>query len=201
MNTYLKSVFLIALLGLSLFTTSASASIVSLVDNFDIETAQLNQSTFVNFNVINGTVDTISSGGFGITCVGGSGVCIDLDGSTGDAGELISKEFFAAGAYLLQFAISGNQRNSGSDSVFVSLGDFTEVFELTGFADFMFIERLVNVDAMGSQLIFADLGADNVGIILDNVSVELSTVPVPAAFWLFGSALIGFMGLRKRKTN
>ncbi len=30
--------------------------------------------------------------------------------------------------------------------------------------------------------------------------VKLSSVPLPAAFWLFGSALVGFVGFGRRKT-
>lgn len=34
---------------------------------------------------------------------------------------------------------------------------------------------------------------------LDNVQVEISAVPVPAAVWLFGSGLLGLIGLGRRK--
>jgi len=36
---------------------------------------------------------------------------------------------------------------------------------------------------------------------IDNVSVTLSTIetPIPAAVWLFGSALTGLLGMAKRK--
>jgi len=34
---------------------------------------------------------------------------------------------------------------------------------------------------------------------LDNVAFNVSTVPVPAAAWLFGSALLGFFGYSRRK--
>ena len=33
------------------------------------------------------------------------------------------------------------------------------------------------------------------------VKVEVSPVPVPAAFWLFGTALIGFVGMSRRTKN
>jgi hypothetical protein len=35
---------------------------------------------------------------------------------------------------------------------------------------------------------------------IDNVSFSQTVVPVPAAFWLFGSGLLGFLGLSKRKS-
>ena len=39
-------------------------------------------------------------------------------------------------------------------------------------------------------------GADTIGV--DNFAI--SSVPVPAAVWLFGSGLIGLIGLSRRKT-
>ncbi len=36
---------------------------------------------------------------------------------------------------------------------------------------------------------------------VDNVSLNVSTVPVPAAAWLFGSALLGFFGVSRRKSK
>lgn len=37
------------------------------------------------------------------------------------------------------------------------------------------------------------------GAVYDNVSFSVSAVPVPGAVWLFGSALAGIVGLRRRK--
>ncbi|HDZ16344.1 MAG TPA: hypothetical protein ENH61_03085 [Methylophaga aminisulfidivorans] len=48
----------------------------------------------------------------------------------------------------------------------------------------------------GAKLAFANLGGDNLGMILDNVSV--SAVPVPAALFLFAPALMGMVGLRRK---
>lgn len=199
MNAHLKAKAIYLLLSLLLFSAPASAAIISLVDNFDSEGTSLNYNSFANFDVLNGSVDTIGSGQYGIQCFGGVGVCIDLDGSSNNAGELITKDLFAAGAYTLQFAISGNQR-FGSDALTVSLGDYLETFIVASNDPFIVINRLVNITSV-SQLIFSNAGNDNLGVILDNVSVELSTVPVPAAFWLFGSALIGFMGLKRKSRN
>lgn len=36
---------------------------------------------------------------------------------------------------------------------------------------------------------------------LDNVQVEVSAVPVPAAVWLFGSGLLGLIGMARRKVQ
>lgn len=44
----------------------------------------------------------------------------------------------------------------------------------------------------------ADFSIDNVAIFAD---VEIAAVPVPAAAWLFGSALLGLAGVNKRKKS
>jgi PEP-CTERM motif len=48
-----------------------------------------------------------------------------------------------------------------------------------------------------ASIFFAALGGDNIGPILDNVS--LTAVPLPAAAWLLLSGLagLGFVGRRK----
>ncbi len=57
----------------------------------------------------------------------------------------------------------------------------------------------------GLSLLFkADCGANNAcrfDALIDNVSIvtEVSAVPVPAAVWLFGSGLLGLVGVARRK--
>lgn len=36
------------------------------------------------------------------------------------------------------------------------------------------------------------------GAVYDNISISIAAVPVPGAVWLFGSALMGFMGFSRR---
>jgi len=45
--------------------------------------------------------------------------------------------------------------------------------------------------------VFGFTNSDLNGSVL--VSQQLATVPVPGAVWLFGSALAGFIGLRRSK--
>ncbi|UOA09476.1 hypothetical protein [Methylobacter sp. S3L5C] len=39
------------------------------------------------------------------------------------------------------------------------------------------------------------------GAVYDNVSINVAAVPVPGAVWLFGSALMGFLGFSRRNTK
>ena len=62
-------------------------------------------------------MDLVHSGDFGITCFGGAGSCVDLDGSTNASGTLNSVSFaFSAGqSVTLSWELSGNQRGGGPD--------------------------------------------------------------------------------------
>ena len=192
----MKKILLASTLLAASFSVSA-ATISSLNDNFDsITTSVLNipSSSLANWDVLNGTVDAVATPNqFGISC---SGTCIDLDGSSRNAGDLVSAFGFSAGQYTLSFDLSGNQRNGADDSLIVSFGDYTETFNLASTAAWRTILiSLVNVND-GDKLAFSHAGGDNIGILLDNVSV--SAVPIPAAALLFAPALLGFMGLRRR---
>lgn len=196
----MKKILLASTLLVASFSVSASVvTLTSLNDNFDsITSSVLNipSSGLANWNVENGTVDAVVQPDFGLTCSGGSGTCIDLDGSTGDAGDLVSTYGFSAGQYSLSFDLSGNQRSGANDSLLVTFGDYSQLFNLASTAAWQTIlVSLVNVSD-GDQLSFSHAGGDNVGIMLDNVSV--SAVPIPAAAFLFAPALLGFMGLRRK---
>lgn len=49
------------------------------------------------------------------------------------------------------------------------------------------------------ELLFDD-GADNISkVVADVSSMEFAPVPIPAAVWLFGSGLLGLIGMARRK--
>jgi len=61
---------------------------------------------------------------------------------------------------------------------------------------------------LNPDLIFNWLGVDQIrftagvntfGLGIDNVNVNVSAVPVPAAVWLFGSGLAGLIGASRKK--
>jgi len=46
---------------------------------------------------------------------------------------------------------------------------------------------------------FAPIG--NIGALAYQAQIEVSAVPLPAALWLFGPALLGFIGFRRKAVN
>lgn len=203
----MKTLSLLSLLAAGWLSISASADVI-FEDNFDSEAAPgasiLDYNSFGQWTVTDGTVDLISSGGFGISCAGGSGKCVDLDGSNNNAGVLTSSLLnLTAGNYALSFDISGNQRNGSSDSLLVTLSGFVnEVFELAGGDPWTSITRYFTLDAANSAAIaFSLSGGDNVGIILDNVvlqSLERVEVPEPSSFMLLMLGLLGLVLARRK---
>ena len=81
--------------------------------------------------VLEGSIDLVTHGAFGLSCTGGAGGCVELDGSppsgvSNPASVLSSREnlVLEPGEYTLTFELSGDTRNRDmSDVVDVSLGD------------------------------------------------------------------------------
>jgi len=205
----------------------SAQAVVLLSDNFDAEPvgaggATLNYNHFANFFVADGTVDLIGTPNpYGLV---GSGNFVDLDGSTGDAGflETIDQYNFDAGdTVTLTFLGSGNQRG-GTDNLFggfrfftpvtfsnVSFTGFTSVSQpaglLLGVADLAstspYTTYSISFTAGTAGTISALLGTgggDNVGPLVDNVT--LAAIPEPASWSLMilGFAVGGAM-LRTRR--
>ena len=74
-------------------------------------------------------VDLVAHNDYGITCIGGNGACVDLDGTTGP-GSLMSQYFSFNAGDRMKFSVqvSGNQRNASQlDDVTFDLAFSTPV--------------------------------------------------------------------------
>ena len=193
------------LLVLTFAVTSFGAVIYS--DDFDaLLTATVLNADVAGWEELNGTVDYLKSGFGGVSCRGGSGGCIDLDGSTGSAADFTSSATFnllTGNTYTLTYWFSGSQR-SGLDSMTVSFGGQTNTHaNITAGAPFsqfsLVVVPLVNTT---SNLVFSHAGGDNVGLVLDDVSLDASpagVVPEPSSVLLLSGGLGILWAFRKRK--
>lgn len=221
---------LASLVALALTVPAQAATVLS--DNFNTENggnSALNYSGFANF-VSNGggDVDLVKSGDFGITC---SGSCVDLDGSPGP-GQLFSSASyaFAAGDLVtLGFDVGGSQRGGAGDifnvgfifsglqsysnlsgtGLFSSLSGSGSALQIggstfvAGNAAFTTSTISFIAGAAGSTLIaFNSPSVDNVGPLLDNVSLDIAAVPEPAtwAMMIMGFGLVGSAMRRRTRT-
>lgn len=176
----------------------ASASpVVVFFDDFNAEVPELN-ATLDHFGVSDGTVDVVANGSFGISCSGGSGNCVDLDGSTGNAGNITSFDIFGPGDFVLSFDLSGNQRGGASDSVNVLFaGVLLDTITVAPSAPFTHYSY--NMSGSG-HIRFETAGGDDLGPILDNVMLRTrdTAVPEPSTLAIVGSGLAA-LGLWRRR--
>jgi hypothetical protein len=204
----MKAVLASLALAAGLAVASTAQAVVVFQDGFEGEPAgsQLNYNAFANWDVLNGTVDKIAQGGFGLACAGGSGICVDMDGSTNNAGDLVSKaafSFAAGDTVRLTFDFSGNQRGGAADGMTVSFGAlFSELFgAVPANQPYQTVVRtFAAVSAGTANISFSHAGGDNIGMMLDNVKLEVEPVPVPAPVLLMGSVL-GLAAWRARRSR
>lgn len=187
--------FLLA--GLLAGASCAQADTVIFTDDFDSTVAALNKTVFPGgWTVANGTVDVIGTNF--IDVFPGNGNYVDLDGSTGDAGELSKSLALTGGlAYTATFSLAGSHRG-GTDIVDVMFGTASASFTLAGADPFSPSSLVFTPAASGKYtLTFANRGGDNLGALLDKVSVTVIPEPSGYAMMLAGLAGIGFLGRRR----
>ena len=196
----------LAVLALAAAASPASATVI-FSDDFDLNPLGLNL-TPSGWSAVGGTVDIVGAGGaFASLCAGGPSPsrCIDLDGSTSNAANLQTSIVVpTAGSYLLSFWLQPNDRGGAADTVTVSFGSYSEVFTLPSLGNnadsWSLYQRVVDIGSAGAQtLSFDHAGADNVGILLDNVQVE-TAVPEPATLFLLGSGITALTLRRRRRS-
>lgn len=183
----------------TVFAAPASAAVTIFSDNFDsYSPLTLNWTPPVasGWTVSGGTVDLIGTGFNDI--LPGNGNYIDLDGSTSNSGVFSNSVNLTGGVtYTLSFDLAGSQRastetaniNFGTAGTSVTLGGSAP---LTGY-DLSFTPAASGIYSFS----FENLGGDNVGLLLDNVSVSAVPEPETYAMLLAGLGILGFMLRRK----
>lgn len=195
---------------LALACTTAQAALI-FEDNFDAETPTLNYTGFSNWTVDGGTVDVVANNTFSINCAGN---CVDLDGSTNDAGRMISSQVFnvAGGDFNVDIQASGNQRNGATDMFELQILDsvslatlFSVSTSLAGNAAFQLVDTGMLNGIGNFRVGLLGFGTDNIGIVVDNFRVCTAgdcgpgtpqAVPEPSSLGLL-MGVIGLVALRR----
>ncbi len=120
----------------------------------------------------------------------GAGTLYSLSSGNNDADIKLSDEFITAGTFRNGQEVAVDTASAGVDQL-KNLGGWN-VTETS--VDFV-------VDLAGTSLLNGNEIALHWGFTCQNDVIEgsISTVPVPAAAWLFGTGLIGLVGIARRK--
>lgn len=171
-------------------------------DNFDNGAGTTSNQAPAGWTASNGTVDIIAHGFLSLPCLGGAGECVDLDGSSNDAGVLTSNTVFnltAGNTYVLTYYLAGNNRGFPADRVTVSFGGESVGHTLSSAVPYTQFSLTVSplVNLTNQAIVFDHQGGDNVGILLDDVMLE--EVPEPSTLVLFGTAFGVLLGMMRRR--
>ncbi|QKS30544.1 MAG: hypothetical protein FAZ92_02380 [Accumulibacter sp.] len=153
-----------------------------------------------------GTVEVLGQSFFGGLCNGSvSEKCVDLDGSSGNAG-ILSRVFSltAGNTYTLSFDLAGNRRGAGTETGTVSFGTSVLNFSVPQTQTaYLSLSLLFSPGSDGAYtLSFANDGGDNMGAILDNVviTVDSNGVPVPGTLGLLAAGMLAGLAAKRRRS-
>jgi hypothetical protein len=165
----------------------AQAQVVSpellFFDDFSQEgnSTVLNYNAFLNWDVTDGTVDLLTPGPnpYGLPPNLSTTNYVDLDGSTGNAGRLETKDTFLlenGAQYRLTFALAGNNRNSAVELVTVELSNggllFANAYSRDENDGFSNETEIIVGTGTSVRIVFDHAGGDNIGLLLDFVRLE-----------------------------
>jgi hypothetical protein len=212
---------LVAAMGVTLFAGAAQAAIVELAPNGNLETGDFSGGNWVLFPN-GGTIDIVSPGsastyGAQLSAIG-QPIGVTLKMANVGAGQLVPGQ-----AFTVNFDWKGNNAVGGVLDIRVfselSGGGVSKTDILAGgpiipsdWTSFGVggngVDLIAGPDVSGgvtlemTAICGADAGCFS-NVFIDNVSItaDVSAVPVPAAVWLFGSGLLGLVGVARRKRN
>jgi hypothetical protein len=171
-------------------------------DDFDsYAMAQFNWSppAASGWTVSGGTIDLVGIGG-AFDLIPGNGGYVDLDGSTRQSGLLSANVSLLGGVmYTLSFDLAGSHRGS-SETVNVTFGSTAQSLSLASADPFSSHSLSFTPATAGSYSFgYQNLAGDNVGILLDNVSITAVPEPETYAMMLAGLGLVGWLAGRKKR--
>ena len=179
----------LALVGLT-FSLSVNAAITIDFENFS-------HGNFIS--TVSGATFSSSSGGIKV---------LDFDGEFAASGQNVIgvdgnlsaalSVSFDTGVDMLSFYTGGDD-NIEHGFVYIYVGgifDSSIVLTGDGINSTAHLQDLSAFSNVTEILIVPD---DPAGLVYDDFSFSPSAVPIPAAAWLFGSALLGLVGIKRRK--
>ena len=146
----------------------------------------------------NGTVVLIGAGGV-LDFIPGNGSYVDLDGTTSSSGLFSNNVNLVGGTtYTLSFDLAGSHRES-AETVNVNFGSTNASYSLNSADPFSTLTLNFTPASNGSySFSYLNVGGDNVGALLDNVSVSAVPEPEIYAMLLAGLGLMGAMSRRRK---
>lgn len=146
------------------------------------------------YNLTNFDLNNLSSAGLNFT------MSADLFGwETHNDHSIFKASFYsnadASGSLLGSIALDSATNDPGTWPSIYTAGDFPNFQTTSGTLANLTTSILFTVESIRLQGAANDGYADNLKFALSPVT----TVPLPAATWLFGSGLLGFLGMKKRR--